>query len=296
MNEATDLDLKKWLSTYGILTAERVLETFNIRLKHDELITAIKNPRSIYYQLLRVPLKNIFNGIILQQTQDYQVYAQKLFIDYLLSGENEKDASAPGANTREEIEEERKKLINLGDEFSQLEIAHQTLIGESQLSLIKLSRELQNSLNTVAKKCKAILQHHGVNQSQEAVMQAIKVAIIHYDLSDEMLAESSSFWDEIEKNLGISLNREMRSELSPSITQFHQHKAEIDQLLSSYLTRAEEIAQNLRLFRKRFFDTILKANELIKSLPDYHPDEAREKENLQSLNFDREIGEVHPES
>jgi hypothetical protein len=135
-------DWSAWFSTYGILTAERILERFNLHLPHDELALAVKNPLSPYYQLLRVPLKNVFNGIILAQASDYQAYAQKLFVDYLLSGEEEKDAESPGAVVREDLERERVLLIEAGDAFRQLEQAHQLLIAESQAVLADLARDL----------------------------------------------------------------------------------------------------------------------------------------------------------
>ena len=83
--ERTENELSIWLSTYGLITAERILERYGIHLQHEDLLSAIKNPKNFYHQLLRIPLKNVFNGIILQQAQDYQSYGQKIFIDYLMS-------------------------------------------------------------------------------------------------------------------------------------------------------------------------------------------------------------------
>lgn len=99
----------------------------------------------MHFQLLRIPLKNLFNGIILQQAHDYQVYAQKIFIDYLLSGEASKEATSPGANTREDLEQVRLQLITAGENFQQQESANQALIYQSQASLIKLT----STLNTL---------------------------------------------------------------------------------------------------------------------------------------------------
>jgi len=139
-NEQTDWST--WFSTYGLLTAERILERFNINLPHDELINSVKEPHSIYFQLLRVPLKNVFNGIILRQAHDYQIYAQKLLVDYLLSGEDAKDNDSPGAATRDDVEVERLKLIETGEEFRHIEEAHQLLIAESQGRLVDLTQDL----------------------------------------------------------------------------------------------------------------------------------------------------------
>ena len=148
-NKQEQTDWSAWFSTYGVLTAERILARFNIHLSPGDLITAAHDPHSVYYQLLRVPLKNVFNGIIMQQAQDYQIYAQKLFIDYLLSGEDTKEPEQPGAMVREDLETQRMALIEKGEQFQTLETKHQILIAESQATLMTLSRDLNALLKSV---------------------------------------------------------------------------------------------------------------------------------------------------
>lgn len=149
MNEKQEqTDWSAWFSTYGVLTAERILARFNIHLPPGELVKSAHDQTSVYYQLLRVPLKNVFNGIILQQARDYQIYAQKLFIDYLLSGEDTKDKEQPGAIIREDLEQQRTTLMEMGERFQALENNHQILIAESQATLIELSTDLSSLLKT----------------------------------------------------------------------------------------------------------------------------------------------------
>ncbi len=145
MNEKKmDSGFATWFSTYGSLTAERVLEHFDIRLPHETMVAALKNAGSIYFNVLRVPMMNIFNGIILQQAYDYQVYAQKLFIDYRLSPEYAKEPDAPGASTREELDEQYNKLLELGNAFNEHQLTHYRLISESQAWLIGCIGQLDN--------------------------------------------------------------------------------------------------------------------------------------------------------
>jgi hypothetical protein len=125
----------EWLSTYGILTAERILERFKIKLPQDKLLKTLNDPNSRYYHLLTMPLKNIFNGILINQVHDYQVYIQKLFIDYLL----EKKQSAEdqtGTHAEEELKLKQEELIHLGETFDKRTQAHRQLISDSQAWLI----------------------------------------------------------------------------------------------------------------------------------------------------------------
>ena len=59
--ELSDIDLSTWFPTYGMLTSQRILERFGIHLSNEELSSATKDPESLYFQLLRIPLKNLFN-------------------------------------------------------------------------------------------------------------------------------------------------------------------------------------------------------------------------------------------
>lgn len=150
MNEQkTDSGFATWFSTYGSLTAARVLEHFDIRLPHETLVAALNNVGSVYFNVLRVPMKNIFNGIILQQAYDYNVYAQKLFIDYRLSPEYAKERDAPGARTRDELEEQYNQLLALGHAFNEHQLMHYRLISESQAWLIGCIGQLDNPIEDI---------------------------------------------------------------------------------------------------------------------------------------------------
>lgn len=157
MDQTADMDMSVWVSTYGLVTVERILERFKIHLTQNEIIDAMKNPKSIYYLLLRVPLKNVFNGIILAQALDYQSYAQKIYVDYLLSGESNKDPSSPGATTREDLESERLTLVAMGEEFEALEFSQQKLISDSQATLIKTVNNLPKNLESVTDEQKYLM-------------------------------------------------------------------------------------------------------------------------------------------
>ena len=176
--ENKEKELSAWCSTYGLLTARRILERFKINLDDSELIAALNNPESVYYQMLRVPLKNVFNGIILQQVNDYHVYSQKLMVDYLLSGEADKPETAQGADTREDLENERLKLMELGEAINKEEQVHHRVIAQSQAELITISKTMQSSLTEVAKKVGKVLKSHGISKSDILIQKAIRAGLI----------------------------------------------------------------------------------------------------------------------
>jgi hypothetical protein len=133
-----------WLSTYGLLTAERILDYFSIKLSHDEMFKLLGDSNHSLYCLIDVPLRNIFNGIICQQAYDYQVYAQKLMIDYRLSPEYAKEPDAPGANVREDLNDQYERLVEIAKSFSDQQYRHYQLISETQAYLIEFVNSVDN--------------------------------------------------------------------------------------------------------------------------------------------------------
>lgn len=129
-------------STYAFLITDSVLDRFGLSLTQSEVVAVMKNPRSVYFQLLLIPCKNIINGIIYQQAFDYQVYAQKLFIDYLVSGHANEAPEGTAASLYEDLEQVRLKLVALGEQFEKDALVHKTLINQSQGKLVNLVKAL----------------------------------------------------------------------------------------------------------------------------------------------------------
>ena len=128
----------KWYSSYSVVTLERLLAIFKMQFKPDDLLSIVQNPQTYLYQLLIVPYHNMLNGIIMNQARDYQEYAQKMIIDYLMSGAANvpEDGSRPIA-AKEELEDLRLDLLAQGEAFDSLQYEHHRLILDSQLCLLK---------------------------------------------------------------------------------------------------------------------------------------------------------------
>lgn len=283
-------DLSMWLSTYGLITIERLLERYKIRLPQKQLLTVIKNPHSFYHQLLRAPLKNVLNGIILQQARDYQIYAQKLFVDYLISGESNNEEA--GELTREDLESERKKVVEMGERFQQCKINHNDLIADSQKSLIKYAHDWQNELRSTAKKIKVNLQNQNLLKDEKTIITALNILLAH-DRPANNLSQSidNEMWSDVEKLLEQALNKDLKEIFTHEINQVNSLKEKLEESLSDYINQISEISAELKQWRQDFYTVILRINELIKLLPDYRFNPIKEEENRESLHFDSHLGD-----
>lgn len=288
--EKKEMDASMWFPTYGLVTAKRILDRFNIHIDNDELALAINNSQSIYYQLLRVPIKNIFNGIILQQANDYQVYAQKLFIDYLLSVESLQNEEGPGATTREDLETERIKLISVGEAFSKQESSHVNLIAESQAKLIELSQNLQTSIQQATKKIRSILQEHSIEKDDAFIQKALHTAMIQLMSPIDSKDVETYFLKSLNEALDVRLPKALEQKMSLVLYEFGDPRVELENMLTPFLERAAEVGSELRSFRRQFYDIILQTTQLMNYLPDHMPNEQREQENRSSLYFDPGLG------
>lgn len=291
MKEATENELSIWLSTYGLITVERILERYKIRLQPEELIETIKNPNSFYHRLLKVPLKNVFNGIILQQANDYQVYVQKIFIDYLMSGESGKPEGAPGGLTREDLENERKSLVGMGEDFHQCEIDQSKLISASQQSLIQYAAEWRKKLNEAARKISTDLATHGMEKNIELITQVLNALLIQWDSSKEKKVDlKDNIWLRAEKIIGEKMSKDIKQLFVEAVTILSEFSAEIESSLENFVNQTDEMGIKVRQWRSDFHKFILRVNELIQSLPEYHFDLEQSQVNRESLYFDSELG------
>jgi hypothetical protein len=282
-----------WFSTYGLLTSQRILERLNVRLSTHELRDSIKNQNSVYFQLLRIPLKHIFNGIVLEQANDYQIYAQKILIDYLMSGEANDNGGEvkPGSGSRDALENARLNLMEQSEQYSKYSFKHRELIAESQQQLIDLSTRLNQSLNAVIHKIQMFLKKQQMDVDASLIQQGLRSLMIHYDqIDDHVLASNSLFWQSFAQTMNIKLQPAWIPEIAASISQLEDPRNNIDELLSPYLARTEEMGAVFRSYRRQFMDIVIQVMELLRLLPDYRINEVKDTKNRESIQFDIKIG------
>lgn len=287
--EQTENDLSMWLSTYGLITVERLLERYKIKLSHDDLLNALKKPHTFYHQLLRLPLRNVFNGIIFQQARDYQVYGQKLYIDYLLSGESGKSDTSPGAQTRETLNAEREKLVAMGESFHQEELKQDKLIAQSQSMLIKHAANWNEALLRVAKEISDELRRNRINQSNEQIKQAVLSLLAHHDFDHP--EPDAAYWQSVAAQLGLTLNTEIKAVFIEKIAQLNRFNRDTDEAAQAFSHRITEMSHTLKRYREEFKAAIIKANELLIQLPDYKINPVQTEINREELHFDASIGD-----
>lgn len=285
-------ELTQWFSTYGFITAERILGTYQINLPQDELLQAIKNPNSFYHLLLQVPLKNVLNGIIIQQAYDYHVYVQKLFIDYLLSGETTKGEEAQGALTRESLENERQKLVTLGEDFHKLELEQSNLIATSQAFLIKQTKEWKIALETAIKEINNTFKVANPDSQKGLIRKGLNHALINSDVIKIQSFDSKRlFIEKMNEIIKISLTEAIKEQVLNILTDLFNIMFEFNDKYNEYFENTKEIGVQAHSYRTEFYDTILRILELIKLLPEYRIDPVQDAINRETLYFDKTIGE-----
>ncbi|HHF7375728.1 hypothetical protein [Legionella bozemanae] len=289
--EEIDSELSHWFSTYGIITAERILGRYNVKLAQAELVVAIKSPFSFYHRMLRVPLRNVLNGIILQQANDYHVYVQKLFIDYLLSGENSKGEEAQGASTREVIEKERQQLVALGDEFNNVQGEHDYLIANSQAALIKIAQIFNAELDKTISSLKKVLKSPDSSEKKSKIREAINHALIYCNVA-EVQNNKYLFIDKMNEVLNVSLSEDLKEKSVNILSEIIQMDMDFDEQISDFVAQTEELSRSANSYRNQFYETILRVVDLLKSLPEYKIDSEQDAINREPLYFDKNIGAI----
>ena len=283
MNESQkDGDLSPLLSSYGLMTAERILAKYDIHLSQQAILAVVKNKAYLYHKMLKVPFKHVLNSIIIQQAHDYYVYTQKLYVDYLLSGETGKSEDMPGVSTRELLEEERQHLLSLGDAFHDLKTENDKLIADSQSHLIHYASSLKIASTQTVKTILELLHPTGITII--TIDKALKHALTYADLSTK-----NSITTLFMESLGLSLDNNQKTGVARILVDLVLIINGLDDMLSDFIYASENIADQAANFRSQFYNLILRTKELIHLLPEYKHDEEQENKNKETLNFDSSI-------
>lgn len=262
-------ELEGLLSTYQWVTVGRVLSRYGLSLPETAVMTLLRAKTSFYYQLLRIPLTHILNGIILGQAHEYQLFLQKLFVDYLISGEADRSEEEQGQDTRESIETQRQSMLALTGEFEAAERAHENLITESQQVIMAFMDEFIQILEKV--------------RSQFTGLSLNACHDLFLDAEGFQIQEAA--WTRFEKASGQILTAEQRTTLQALFQDL-----DTSALLADYGPKVEQSRATLHQFRKQFYEKIAETQEELDKISAYPVDEHQEAENLARLKFDPDIG------
>jgi hypothetical protein len=288
-----EIALSTWFSTYGMITTDRILGKYQIKLSSDKALTALKTTHSFYHKLLSVPMKNVLNGIVFQQAHDYHVYAQKLFIDYLLSGENSKDEASQGAGSREELEQERQQLVIVGEEFNNKRTEHYNLIASSQNLLMNISRQFNTALEKAIVALGSRLKKANQTLEKNNIQSALINALIYCDFNKtDSSGPVSLFTDQIKDFLKISLEENLKKQIMKDLSELVDIVVSFDEEVRPFANQIETMAVDANSYRNQFYQAIVHIMELIKLLPEYKIDPEQDLINRESLYFDKSIGAI----
>ncbi len=280
-------------STYGLITAQRILERYDVQISPEQLSIAIHNSVSFYHQLLQIPLKNVFNGIILEQANDYHVYAQKLYIDYLISGESAKSEDSQGALSRTALEEERQKLVLLGEDFQQIQFRHQKMIASSQKILMELTKEWNRLVKESVNKVSSFFKTSGISKDNTEINNGIIHMAVNCDLNSARTGDGNHLIETLGNALNHPNMTEHSEEILTAINDMIQFTLRLEDTIREFGEEVNEMGHMARLFRTQFYDTILRVLDFIRLLPENKINQAQDLMNREPLYFDKSIGEPH---
>lgn len=279
-----------WLSTYGLVTVERVIGHYQMSLSQQDLVTALNNPSAFFYKLVQLPLLNVMTGIIRQQAYDLQVYAQKLYVDYLLSGETVKPDSSPGGLTREELETTRLDLVASSKAFHELEYNHNKQISACQRTIIQALKPWKKALKEGVKNIHTLAKTHKVEWS-EGQVEALVLSLFANLPMDSIDEDPKQVQSCIETPEGTV-------DMDAVISSFCQYLKPLKEAAINLIDKtntlegdAQSIQQQMRQYRQQFQQIIITTNELLMVLPDYQIDPEQDIINRELIHMDSDVTE-----
>jgi hypothetical protein len=280
----------QWFSTYGVITAERIFHYYKIYLPNNKLMAAIKNQANLFHEFLKIPLKTVLNGIILQHADDFHIYGQKLFVDYLLSGESDKSPESQGASTRESLEARRQELIHLGEEFQKVRVDHDTFIARTQSVLIRAGRQWSEQFNAFIDSVCLLLEDNDIEYNEDAVKLAVIDTLIDHKTGGERNA--SQFINEFSHRSKLKLTDKIIKDITPHVESLLQLIDEVVGHVNELTGKSAELFETTKQYRKKFYEVNIAILDLMKLLSEYKINPAQDEANKEPLHFDKSIGEL----
>ncbi|OGV25806.1 MAG: hypothetical protein A3F18_05705 [Legionellales bacterium RIFCSPHIGHO2_12_FULL_37_14] len=273
------------LSTYQWVTVGQLLETYGIKLPEAYVIELLNKKTSFFYLMLKVPAINVLCGIIVDQVKTYQIFIQKLFVEYLVSGADDVEESM-GSETRKQIEAARKGMLILGGAFEELELDRETLILDSQR---KLQAWMNNFIGSI-KQTRLDLQVKINSVTQEEVkISLVDLYHLYVDADNFSVVEDAKtrFW----KAINVESTSELEQILQTSIYKIKNTEEALNQILTSYHDKADQLRERLIQMRKKFYTAIEGVQALLNQVPGFKVDEVEDARNRSNLIFDTKLGE-----
>src|SRR3990167_2244197 len=273
------------LSTYQWVTVGQLLETYGIKLPEAYVIELLNKKTSFFYLMLKVPAINVLCGIIVDQVKTYKIFIQKLFVEYLVSGADDVEESM-GSETRNQIEAARKGMLILGGAFEELELDRETLILDSQR---KLQAWMNNFIGSI-KQTRLDLQVKINSVTQEEVkISLVDLYHLYVDADNFSVVEDAKtrFW----KAINVESTSELEQILQTSIYKIKNTEEALNQILTSYHDKADQLRERLIQMRKKFYTAIEGVQALLNQVPGFKVDEVEDARNRSNLIFDTKLGE-----
>ncbi|MCX7115882.1 MAG: hypothetical protein NTW08_08265 [Gammaproteobacteria bacterium] len=272
-----------WLSTYQWMTVGRLLSDYGFDINDADVVEILSHKTSFYYQMLTIPMMNVLNGIILDQTKEYQLFLQKLFVDYLMSGESDKSAEEPGSVTRKDLDEERSKTIAYSKEFEQVMAAHEDLIVHSQIDISQFAELIMTRLQAIHD-----LVAPEINTQKNWHADELQTCFVDADGFKVQLMGLTR----LEKHLAVVLSDKARELLMHEFNEMAPQEKALELLMSKYVDAVREQRVLLNGYRTKFYEWIGTVQNLLYQAAPYRVDEAQDMINRERLFFDSKIGAI----
>ncbi|WP_367605497.1 hypothetical protein [Legionella sp. W05-934-2] len=280
-------------SSYSIITVGRLFCYYHIKLTEQDIVNTLNTPESFFNKLVHLPMISVLTGIIYQQAYDYQVYLQKLYVDYLLSGETVKPESSPGGLTRAELENKRLELSQMSKDFHELEYSHHKHISLCQQLILNELKPWHLAFKQANQAMYTLAQQNQIKWSKEQVGSFINSLFAMLPMSS-IDDDPSAIKTCLEtSNVAIELDTVISS-FCQSISPLKKVALNVIDNIHATQDEALSIQQQMRQYRQHFEQLIMTCNDLLRALPDYKMDLEQDAINREFIQLDRNVTEDMP--
>lgn len=276
-------------STYARMTAERLLDGLGVHLSREGLSSALQNRASFFEKLLTVPYKNILNGIILDQIHEYQVYIQKLFVEYFMSElASANHQGQEGEDTRRQVADCQLHLESLNEQLPRLHESHLKLIAKTQLELMNFVKEINHVALQLFEEL--LKDNQMLLDKKNQFTKEIYQSIARLSMSDDNI--NDHFYQILAQQVNITMTETLRNQLVATFN--------VEGLINTLSKQIEENIHSIDKMHSQFcfmrnhlYDAIVTLQGALSMLPGKFLETSEVVADKTTLHFDRFLGETN---
>ena len=285
-NSLATFDQHSLVPTHALITIQRILRYGGLILSNTQCVILYNAQGTFLRTILANSIKIVLAGILISHSKEFQMYAGKLLVDYLLSGASDAGEEAAGNSTRFILEENRRVIMQLSRRLYKHEMQYKTLIAEMQQWRIQRIQAFVTALDAAV----ITLKSMDLVEKSSVKLHDFLLQLVLTIPTQDALQSGEIVADLLLSNFKQRSSKQLEQDVLSIVANLITFNDDEQNNLQTERGAIIEQIDAFRLFRSDFLHAIQAIQQSLNVLADYHPNLQKRAAQRALLDFDYALG------